>query len=228
MAAEALNLTWKFQVPVIVLLDKILSEHAMTSTIDGYSVPVEHGKLAENPGANYGRYEITPDGISPMAFPGTKDAVVRVTSYEHDAAGITAEEQEPVKQMLDKRFSKAATIAAYMADKETVKVYGDHTAENVIVFFGSTKSPVMEAAKYVDKPVKLVQIVWLEPFDIARVTKELSGAKRIIDVESNHDGQLASLIRERTGIVATDKILKYDSRPFDPLELAGQINALLA
>lgn len=204
--ADALNLAWKFQVPVIVLLDKILSEHMMTSQIDPSSVSAEHN--------------------GSIIFPGTPGKVVKVTSYEHDEEGITADKPEDIKRMVEKRFEKAERIKAEMQNKETVKTYGDTASENAIVFFGSTKSPVLEASKYFDKPVKLVQITWLEPFDAERVKRELGG-RRVICVEANHNGQLASLIREKTGIEITEKILRYDSTPFDPVELAEQINQML-
>ncbi len=225
LGALALNLAWKFQTPVIVLLDKILSEHMMTCGIDESSVQIERGRMAENPGAGYNRYQITPDGISPIAFPGAPGAIIKTTSYEHDESGITTEKLDEVKGMLEKRFTKQKSIESEMQNQETVKVYGDPNAEHTIVFFGSTKSPVMEAAKYFDKPVKLVQIVWLEPFDTDRVKRELEN-KRTISVEGNHNGQLTSLIREKTGILINEKILKYDSYPFDPIELAEKINQL--
>jgi 2-oxoglutarate ferredoxin oxidoreductase subunit alpha len=44
----------------------------------------------------------------------------------------------------------------------------------------------------------------------------LSKAKTIVDVENNFTAQLASLIREKTGIEIQHKILKYDGRPFYP------------
>lgn len=72
-----------------------------------------------------------------------------------------------------------------------------------------------------------MQIIWAEPFDTERVKKELEGKNKIICIEGNHDAQLASLIREKTGIEMTDKILKYDSLPFDPIELAEKINEIL-
>jgi len=227
LGAKALNLAWKFQTPVIVLLDKILSEHMITANIDLDSISIENGKMAENTNENYSRYEITTDGISPMAFPGTENTIVKVTSYEHNEKGITTEETQEVKKMLDKRFAKMETIKSEMQNQETVKIYGDLGSEVALVFFGSTKSPVLEASKYFDKGIKLLQIIWLEPFDTEKVKKELVGAKRIICVEANHNGQLASLIREKTGIEITEKILKYDSLPFDPIELAEQINTLL-
>jgi 2-oxoglutarate ferredoxin oxidoreductase subunit alpha len=97
----------------------------------------------------------------------------------------------------------------------------------VIVFWGSTKGPLLESLRYVKKPVKLVQIVWLEPFDTKKVAKELLGARKIIDVECNHDGQLGALIREKTGIAETDQILRFDSRPFEPITLAEEINKII-
>jgi hypothetical protein len=39
--------------------------------------------------------------------------------------------------------------------------------------------------------------------------------------------QLAALIREKTGIEIGKKILRYDSLPFDVIELAQQIKAAL-
>ena len=227
MGAEALNLAWKYQMPVIVLLDKIISEHSSTSILNKDEIKVEHGMVASNTNEKYGRYEVTPDGISPMAFPGTPNTTVKVTSYEHDAAGITADELGPTTEMLNKRFAKGETLKKSLGSHETVKVYGDKNNKNVVIFWGSTKGPVLEAIKYLKKPAKFVQILWLEPFDAERVAKELSKAKKIIDVECNHNAQLANLIKEKTGIEATDTILKYDSRPFEPIALAEQINKLL-
>ncbi len=224
---KALNLAWKYQIPVIVLIDKIISEHSLTSLLKSDSVKVEYGLTSAKTGEKYGRYEITEDGISPMAFPGTPNTVVKVTSYEHDEAGITVDEAGPTSAMLNKRFAKSETLNKSLIHHETVKIYGDHSSENVVLFWGSTKGPVLEAARYLTKPVKFVQVVWMEPFDTKKVTAALSGTKKIIDVECNHNGQLAALVREKTGIAVTDMVLKYDSRPFEPITLAEEINKKL-
>ncbi len=226
--AEALNLAWKYQVPVIVLLDKHVSENSQTATLP-VGGNIERGKIVkEVASGEYVRYAPAADGISPMAFPGTPNAVVKVTSYEHDEEGIATEEMDEIKAMQDKRFAKSAGLARECAEHESVAVYGDTSSSNVIVFWGSTKAPLLEAAQYLKKPAKLVQIVWLEPFNTEKVMKELSGAKTIIDVEGNRAGQLAGLIREKTGINIEKKILHYDSRPFDPLELAEELDKLLS
>ncbi|HTY39951.1 MAG TPA: hypothetical protein VMC43_02580, partial [Candidatus Paceibacterota bacterium] len=82
----------------------------------------------------------------------------------------------------------------------------------------------LEAAKHFDKPAKLVQILWMEPFPTERVARELAGAKVVVNVEMNHGAQLGGLIREKTGINIEKNILHYDSRPFDPLDLSDELN----
>jgi 2-oxoglutarate ferredoxin oxidoreductase subunit alpha len=192
---------------VIVLLDKMLSEHVMTVR--------PAAEIAAD-------LKAIPNS---QIFPGTPNQVVKITSYEHDEAGFTIDKAEDVQIAMDKRFAKGEEIKKEMQNSESVKIFGDESSENVIVFFGSTKSAVLEASKHFGKPAKLVQIVWLEPFDSEKVLNELKG-KNVICVEGNHDGQLASLIREKTGIEIKNKILKYDSMPFDPDELANQINKI--
>jgi 2-oxoglutarate ferredoxin oxidoreductase subunit alpha len=225
--AAALNLAWKHQLPVIVLLDKQLSESLSTAKLDAGKIKIENGEIIHEVDSRYGRYAITESGVSPMAFPGTPGVTVKVSSYEHDEDGITTEDPKLVKAMHDKRFAKAKGIKKEMARHAAVKVYGDPKSKDVIVFWGSTKGAVLEAAKHLDKPVKLLQIIWMVPFDSEKVVEELRGAKKIIDVEANRLAQLAMLIREKTGIEIRDKILRYDSQPFDTIELAEQLNTAL-
>ena len=93
--AVGLNLAWQYQTPVIVLLDKIVSEHPATSQLTADQIKIESGKIAAKTGSDYRRYEITADGLSPLAFPGTPDAVVKITSYEHDQNQIHTQ-QPPI------------------------------------------------------------------------------------------------------------------------------------
>ena len=224
---HGLNLAWKYQIPVIVLTDKHVAESFISGRLDEDSVGMLSGKIAENTDENYKRYQFTDDGISPMAFPGTPNVKTKVTSYEHDEEGISIEDAEMTIRMQDKRFLKNKEIEKEFSQLETVKIYGDTESKNVIVFWGSTKGAVLEAAKYLDKPVKLMQIVWAIPMNADVVKKHLEDAEIIIDVEGNHDAQMAQLIRKNTGIEIKDKVLQYDARPFDPLFLASKLNELL-
>jgi 2-oxoglutarate ferredoxin oxidoreductase subunit alpha len=66
----------------------------------------------------------------------------------------------------------------------------------------------------------------LYPFPAEEAMKLLSPATHIIDVEQNATGQLASLIREHTGILIKDKLLKNDGRIWFPEEIAERVGSI--
>lgn len=226
-AADVLNLAWKYQLPAILLSDKHLSESYMSVHLDETKIGVDEGKRALNPRKDYKRFALTDDGVSPLAFPGVPEVMVKGTSYEHTEEGEATEKPEEVVAMQNKRYRKLDGLYRDFQYFPTVKTYGDLESKAVVVFWGSTKGAALEALKQVKRPVKLVQILWMEPFDADRVKEELAGAEVIIDVEANHSAQLAALIREKTSIEILNKVLKYDAQPFTPTALAEEINTFL-
>jgi 2-oxoglutarate ferredoxin oxidoreductase subunit alpha len=226
-SADAMNMSWKYQVPSIILSDKHLSESYMSVKLNEASKGPDLGKRATTTGPGYKRYALTEDGISPLAFPGTPETVVKATSYEHNEDGEAVEDSMSVLAMQGKRYRKLDGLRREFQWFPTVKTYGNLDADVAIVFWGSTKGAALEAHKQLKRPAKLVQILWMEPFDAERVLRELSNMQTIVGVEANHDAQLLSLIREKTGIEITRRVLKHDARPFTPTELARDINAFL-
>ena len=81
-----------------------------------------------------------------------------------------------------------------------------------------------QVAGYVAKCFFHVYIPWLFPFPKEGFQQLVAGKKRVIDVEMNATGQLAQLIRLKTGIEITEKLLKYDGRPFFPEEIIEKIS----
>ena len=223
-AADALNLAWKYQLPAVVLSDKHLSESYKSVILDTKSKGPDFGKRAVPVGSHYVRYKITEDGVSPLAFPGKADVVVKATSYEHNEEGEAVEDAPQIVAMQNKRFRKLEGLYRDFAWFPTVKTYGNLSSDVVVVFWGSTKGALLEASKKLKAPAKLVQVLWMDPFDADRVKRELAGARVIVDVEANHTAQLAALIREKTSIEIHNKVLKYDGVPFTPTELASEIN----
>lgn len=224
---EALNLAWKLQVPIILLSDKHLSESRMTSPIDLEKVSPEEAKIAEDPGEDYERYEITEDGISPLAFPGTPGVVNKTSSYEHDEFGWTTEEPEEIVAMQDKRKSKWDKIEEEVLEREPVNVYGDEDANVLVLAWGSTKGSILDALKLVDKPVKFVQPVYLKPFPTEEIADHIEQADKVVCVETNSTGQLASLVRKEVMVEVDEEILKYDMRPFNPPDLAKKLEEVI-
>ncbi|MFQ6129742.1 MAG: 2-oxoacid:acceptor oxidoreductase subunit alpha [Candidatus Hadarchaeaceae archaeon] len=222
-AGEVMNLAWKYQVPAIILMDKHLIESYMSIAIEEGKVIVEPSSVAESWEGEYKRYKFIDSGISPMIFPGTPGAVVKVSSYEHNEYGHAIETSEGVTKMMQKRLRKMGGIIKDLKGRETVKIYGDPKAEKLVVAWGSTKGAVLDAMQLIDKPLKFLQIIYLSPFPDWDVTKHLEQARDIVCVEVNMTGQLRSLIKEQTGHYIQKAVLKNDGRPFDPVGLAGKL-----
>ena len=217
--ARAMNFAWKFQIPVILMLDKHLSESTFSSEIDERGVKEQCAKLWDKKG-EYERYKIVSDGISPMAFYGQKNAVVKYNSYEHDEFGITTEDPDKIEKMIDKRLSKQKYIIEEMKKEEAIKIYGDRKSRKILITWGSTKGVVKEVGE--ELGLKVIQVVSLEPFPVWALKKELDGAEIIIDVEVNATAPLAKLL-DCNGLFACEKILKYNARPFTFDELKEKV-----
>jgi 2-oxoglutarate ferredoxin oxidoreductase subunit alpha len=215
MSAEAMNIAWKFQIPVIVLSDKQLSESTYSVEIDENLVKVEEPLLWNGEG-EYKRYEFTENGISPLAFPGEKNAVVKANSYEHDEFGITVEEEEKVERGYEKRLRKMKAVEEYVNSKEDAVDVIEGDESTVLVTWGSTRNAVFEVARKLG--LKAVQVKYLYPLPRKVLEKELKNAGKIVCVEVNSTGLLASWL-EYNGIKVADRILKYNARPFAVDEL---------
>lgn len=220
LSGLAMNIAWKYQVPAIVLIDKEVSEDTFNfdeSIVD--KIKIEEAILWNKKG-EYKRYLDTKNGISPLAFPNEKNAVVKSTSYEHDEFGITTEEEEKIEKMQNKRLRKYQTLRKEIEKLEGVKVYGNKNSDKAIVVFGSNKGLGTEIGKELN--IKLIQPLILQPFPEEQMKKALLGVKKLISVESNASAQLAQILRGHD-IKVDDSILKYTGRPFFVEELKEKL-----
>ncbi|MFZ7137904.1 MAG: 2-oxoacid:acceptor oxidoreductase subunit alpha [archaeon] len=232
---EAFNLAEKFQMPVIIISDKYLSEsNATAEQFDQNRIRIDRGQLITEQEyrqeEEYMRHRITETGVSVRAIPGIRGAIVRTNADEHNELGYTTEDPVLTKKMNDKRFRKMDELIKEMENYETVKLYGPKNADVTIVGWGSTKGPIREAMKIINKNGKCVnflQIVYLCPFPTNKIEEQLKSAKMTIAVENNKTSQLSGLIQENLLMTVDHKILKYDGRPFDPEALAKQIMEVL-
>jgi 2-oxoglutarate ferredoxin oxidoreductase subunit alpha len=202
---------WKYQVPAFILPDKTLSEGtysmdpADTPSPGTGAYPVWDG---ETP---YRRYRDAPDGVSPLAFPGTPDAVVKVNSYAHDESGYTTEEAEPVTLMTEKRLRKQEALTREMNGYSQVNVLGSPASPHTLLCWGSTKGVCREVGE--ELGLRVVQPVVLEPFPVTQLRVALAGTTKLLSVEENATGQLAS-IAAGYGITVDELVLRFDGRPF--------------
>lgn len=230
LTIDAFNLADRYQVPVFLLTDKYLNESQWCAPKSHFQKDVasNRGKLVKEEelatDGSFGRYSLkSDDGVSPRSLPGMKNGFFIANSYEHDEQGYTTEQAGLAAAMAQKRLSK---LAAIQKATPAPNVYGDSDAEITFIAWGSTKGPILEAMKLLDakgKKSKLIHFTWLFPFPTEEVTKLLSPVARLIDVELNTTAQLASLIREHTGISITEKILQCNGRMLYPEEIVEKV-----
>ena len=224
-SAVALNIAWKFQVPAFILPDKTLSEG--TYSVDNDRIPPvkREDPVVVDQGNLYKRYADNPIGISPLEYPGAKDAVVKVNSYAHDDAGYTTEEADAVDRMTKKRRHKWEGLITEMEKYPGVNSSGPAGARTAIFCWGSTKGVCREVAGKLG--LKVIQPVVLSPFPRTALNAAFDGIKTVICVEENATAQLAMLAGMH-GITIHKKILKYDGRPFTYESLLAQVQEALS
>ncbi|MCL5408577.1 MAG: 2-oxoacid:acceptor oxidoreductase subunit alpha [Candidatus Omnitrophica bacterium] len=219
-SALSLSLAWKYQIPSIIISDKTLAEGAYSFLPELLNLQEKDIGLWEKEKSQFKRYLNTETGLSPLAFPGNKNAIIKINSYEHDEYGITTEDPYITKSMQEKRFKKNKLVFEEVEKHETLKIYGNKNSNEAILTWGSNKDVCIEAGEILG--MRVIQPIVMSPFPINRLNDALKGVSKIICVENNIDGQLASLVKYY-GITVDRKILKYDGRPFTADELINKI-----
>jgi 2-oxoglutarate ferredoxin oxidoreductase subunit alpha len=184
---------------------------------------LSRGKFITKKQANYKRYELTEDGISPRSIPGTGNHFV-ANSDEHNEIGYSNEHAENRIQQMDKRMRKLETCRT--EDMAEPRLYGPENADVTIVSWGSNKGAILDAMKEFDN-VNFLHITWINPFPTETVQKVLTEAKYVLNIECNHSAQMAGLIKEKAGIIVEESLLKYDGRPFFPEEIVEKLRSIL-
>ncbi len=236
-AVEAHNLAEKYQLPVTIISDLLVSEHPETIEIDDlrHDVPIERGEIIDKwPDAEKGqfkRYDFTRSGISPRALPGTEGAMFVATTDDHDEEGVTISDvftTPPVRRKIqEKRMRKMEMV---MKELQPPKLEGDQDAEVTLIGWGSSKGVIRDALSIMSEEgirANHLQIKYLHPFHTKEVSEILSKCNRTICVECNYTGQFARHLRAETGFSVNDLILKYDGEPFEPLDIARQVRAII-
>jgi len=195
-SAEAISqcfyFSQKFKMPTILLGDKHLAESFYSS-----------------------------EGELKLIKSAKSTSLKRFNSYETDARGCATEDAEQIKKNVLARLEKRKNIVEESKKFERIKIYGNKSSQNIVLFWGSTKGAVLDAINELNACA--LQIVWIEPF--AEEVENLLKGKNIILVENNSTAQLAGLVREKTGILIEDKnkIIRFDGRPFLSDELKEEI-----
>ena len=219
---HAFSLANKFQIPVFVLTDQYLLD-AIT-TIDAASMkqpPIEQTIIKT--GAEYRRYALSDNGLSPRGVPGYGEGVVRVDSDEHDEHGLITESFAMRRRMVEKRLKRkqslreAALLPTIIGSLEE--------AETVVICWGSNRGLLEEA---LDTPgnKKLAGLHFSQPYPLNPTTASLLENKKVVVVENNATGQFADLLSLETRKTISHRILKATGEPFTVEEMVHALNEL--
>jgi len=222
---RAFNLAEKYQIPVIILSDQYIGDASATvMPFDPTKIKLAEPLKQYADKEEYLRYKYTDSGISPRLIPGQTKHLVIIDSDEHDEKGWITESAEVRTKMVDKRMKKLEGLKRELQEPEFI---GSDSFETLIIGWGSTWGPINEAITLLNKgeKAKYAALVFGDfyPLPDRLLQEKAKQAKCIINIEQNATGQLAGLIREKTGIVCSDSILKYDGRQISGEEIADMI-----
>ncbi len=231
LSAKSFNLAEIYQLPVIILSDKLLSESFFTvdrGKADEFirRFKIDRGKTIFRAEKGYLRYKITADGVSPRLIPYLNSGVYyQANSYEHLEDTHTTEDfNERIKQV-DKRERK---LDAYLKHHfEMPTVFGDLSkAKIVLVGWGSVKHAVLDALdllKDKGKEVAFIHFTHLFPLSLSVKSLLSKEGKRYISIEQNKTAQFKRLLRMELGVSLDGEILRYDGRPFWPEDIVREV-----
>jgi 2-oxoglutarate ferredoxin oxidoreductase subunit alpha len=228
LTIKAFNLAEKYQTPVIILTDTHLSNcYSDAAKFDLKQIKIERGELLSDEAAakltDYKRYKVTESGVSPRALPMQSTAVVVSDSDEHDETGHLTESAEFRTQQVAKRLRK---YEGMLKEISPPRHHQMDEATLTLIGWGSTYGAIMEASQTlkdegVANNVMHFSEIW--PFPSEPVTAALKASEKNVVIENNATGQLASLIREETGIQAGYRINKYDGRPISARYIVDEL-----
>jgi 2-oxoglutarate ferredoxin oxidoreductase subunit alpha len=231
MTVQAMNLAEKYQVPVFILLDQALCQNSATiDPFDLSSVTIDRGKLATEEMLSrmevYKRYQFTDDGVSLRTVPSQEGGQFQVTGNEHNEFGLVSVDKTNRLKMMRKRMNKLE-----IGKKDLPKgiLTGPRNARIGIIGFGSTYGPIVESIQQLAEKglqVKFHQIRTIWPLLEDDLQEFIDTVDTVFVIESNYQGQLATLIRGAIGDSSKlQGITRFDGNCFKPIEITNAISS---
>lgn len=233
---RAFRLAERYRIPVIILSDQYLAD--TTSTVEPFMLTKSAAEREANDNQDladttpktsafdngYRNYQLTEDGITPRVYPGHPNYFAAADSDEHDELGHITESPEVRHQMMNKRMRKLDKLKTELQEPRLI---GSPKCKTLLLGWGSLMGPLEEAIALLEKdhPGQVSALVFgdIFPLPVDQLQALAPQAKRLVHVEQNATGQLASLIRESTGISCHSGILKYDGRQLSGEEIVSRL-----
>ena len=151
-AVEALNLAEKYQLPVTIITDLLLSEHPETIEADALTTTCQSSaarssaKWPRGARAHSSGYEFTKSGVSPRALPGTENTIYVAATDDHDEEGVLISDvftSPPCAARF--RRSGCGRWRRLLEELAPPALEGPADAEVTLIGWGSTQGVIHEA-----------------------------------------------------------------------------------
>ena len=222
-AESAVYIAESLQVPVIVLSDQAFGQTRVVIDPDSKRPKPMRRRINGAPsGAQFKRYAIGFDPVTPMPLPGTPGYQWVAEGLTHSEIGLPASGAGAHVAQINKRAKKLQRF-------EPGDFWGESWGEGdtVVIAFGSTIGPAREAARRLTAaghPVRIVGLRLLAPLPFTALASALDGARRIIVIEQNHSAQLYHYLLGQKAIpVSAESVARPGPLPFRSSEIASYV-----
>ena len=231
VSVEAFNIAEAFQTPVIVLSDQLIAQRKVS--VD--RIVPRHLKIIDRkqPTAEdlerYRRFKLTPDGISPMAIPGTKGGTYVAAGIEHDETGEPTSSGVMHEKMNQKRIKKLEPLREW---SNLVLEFGPTEAPVGAISWGSTVNVLREIQIRLEREGKQFRILaptLLYPLPARILQTFVDEVDRLFIVEMSELGQFYHYLRMHLNL-PEEKVHTYyrsGGRVFSIGEIEEQVKGAL-
>lgn len=219
LTIEAFNMSEKYRIPVILLLDEIIGHvHEKVELPDPEELVIVNRKKPDVPPEEYLPYAADETGIPAMANFG-EGYRYHVTGLVHDETGFPTQVTEKIEEQLGRLNSK---LDRYLDEIILLKETGTESAEIGVISYGSSARSARQAVtKAAEEGIKvgMIQLQTLWPFPEQRIHDFGEQVSHIVVPELN-TGQIAHEIEHAVrGKTEVLRINRITGEPIHPDEI---------
>ncbi len=223
MTIQAFNMSEKYRIPVIVLLDEIIGHvHEKVTLPDPLELEIINRKKPDMPPEEYLPYINDESMIPPMASFGDGYRY-HVTGLVHDETGFPTNDTNKIEAMLTRLNSK---IDKYLDEIIQYEETDTDDAKIGIVTYGSSARSSRHAQRIAREqgiPVGMLRIQTLWPFPTEAIFQLSKNVSHIIVPELNL-GQIAHEVEHAVqGNTEVLRVNKITGEPINPEEIVQKI-----
>lgn len=227
MTVRAFNLSEKYRTPCILLMDEVVAHMREGVEIpDTSSIDIINRKKPIK-GKHYTPYEdVDGDGIPPMAVFG-EGMLFHVTGLIHSPSGSPSTNPEVTEALIDRIMGKVNNNLDDIVDYEDFEI---HEADTVVITFGCTARPVVQAIKSLRRDgykVGMLRLKTLWPFAHKAIAQLPRSVKNLIVAEMNY-GQLIETVKASSqGKHHVFSLNKYNGELITPDEVTNKVQEVM-